>query len=343
MSAQAQEKKQQAPAQGQLQTRPQGQQQNGQMVSFKQKVDSVRGLLSRMQGQIAMALPKHMKAERLARIVMTTVQNVPKLLDCTPESLIRCVLQAAQLGLEPDGLLGQAYLIPFENKKKQIVECTLIVGYKGLLKLARNSGEIASIEAHAVRVGDEFSYAFGTEGFLKHKPAEAPLLWKEKKEKDVVVERWQEPDYDWNPGRITHFYAVAKLKDGTRQFEVMPVWEVNDIRDNSQGYKAAKNFGIPSPWIDHYPEMGKKTVLRRICKMLPASIELARAVALDEAADAGIDQNLGDVIEIPPEQIEGGEAEPASKLDRLAAESKAKREGGEEKPAEEAPEPGTDG
>lgn len=317
-------------------TQQQGQQlaprANGQIATFKQKVENVRDLLKRHEAQIKLALPRGMRPERMARIVLTTITQTPKLLDCNPQTLIRCVLQAAALGLEPDGLLGQAYLIPFENRKKGTIECQLIPGYKGLLKLSRNSGEIASIEAAVVRKGDVFQYSKGTDSFLKHVPAEPVTV-----EKDGVAV----PAEGWAPGVVTHVYAVARLKDGTRQFEVMATWEVNEIRDNSQGYKTALRFKSDSPWISHYPEMAKKTVLRRLCKMLPASVELQTAVTLDETADAGVEQPIGDVIDI--DSVESpGQAEAASKLDQLAdAAEKKKRFDAEGNLVVE--EPGADG
>lgn len=290
----------------------------GEMVPFKAKVDSFRALMEKAKPQIAMAIPKHIKPERLMRIVMTAIQNTPKLADCYQLSLLKCVLQAAALGLEPDGLLGHAYLVPFNNAKERRIDCQLIVGYKGFLKLARQSGEIASIEAHVVRVGDDFKYAFGTDGFLKHKPAEAPLVEIEvEKDRKAMV-----PDDTWRRGAVTHFYSVVKMKDGTSQFEVMPVWEVLEIRDASQGYQAALKFNSPTPWSTHFAEMGKKTVLRRQMKMIPSSVDrdnMARAVALDEAGDAGLSQDSFIDVSVLDETAQPS----ASPLDDLAAKAEA--------------------
>lgn len=275
---------------------------NGQMVQYRDKVNTFRDLLEKMKPQMALALPKHVKADRLARIVLTCVQKTPGLLECTRESLLGCVIQAAQLGLEPDGTLGHAYLIPYKTT------CTLIPGYKGLLKLARQSGEISSITAHVVHAADEFRYSFGLDETLVHIPAVPPA----------------DADENWDPGVMAYVYAVARLKDGTKQFDVMDRWEVNRIRSRSR----ASNAG---PWVTDYEEMAKKTVLRRLCKMLPASVELQTAVALDERADAGIAQELENVIDVQAVASEGenatetATAEPVSKLDKLAADSKAKR------------------
>lgn len=251
-----------------------------QIVPFQSKVADVRGLLLKSKDQLAMALPRHLTVDRMLRVVMTSVQKTPKLLDCSRQSLMAAVMQAAQLGLEPDGLLGQAYLIPYGNK------VTLIPGYKGLLKLARNSGEISTIQAHAVYANDKFIFHYGLEPKLEHTPTGD------------------------DPGQVMAFYAVARLKDGSTQFEVMWKRQVDEIRKRSRS-------SDDGPWVTDYAEMGKKTVLRRLCKMLPSSVELQRAVALDEQAEAGITQDLENVIDISSEQTE-----PKSKLDAIVEAAK---------------------
>lgn len=253
----------------------------GALVAYKEKVGGIRTLLEKSKTQIGMALPKHMNADRLLRIVMTSVQRTPKLLDCTKESLCGAVIQSAQLGLECDNVLGHAYLVPFWNKKKGVLEVQFIPGYKGLIDLARRSGQVSTIYAHVVRDGDMFEYEFGLDATLRHKPAFAGA-----------------------GGGVTHAYAVCKLKDGGEQFDVMPRYEVEAIRARSQ----SKDSG---PWVTDYDEMAKKTILRRLCKLLPCSVEMARAVALDERADIGLPQDLGALIDVdepqtsPMDELEG--------------------------------------
>ena len=240
-----------------------------------------------MKKQIAAALPKNLTPERMTRIALSAVQRVPKLLECEPKSFLACVMACAALGLEPDGLLGQAYLIPFKTT------CTLVPGYQGLMKLARQSGEIASIDAHPVRHGDEFEYRYGADPSIKHVPAERPYTVDDKGE---AV--WGE---SWRPGPITHFYAVAKMRDGSVAFVVMPTWEVDQIRDGSQGYQSALKYDKDSPWTTDYDRMGCKTAIRRLCKYLPASVEdnrLHRAIAIDERADRGVDQDMGAFVDL---------------------------------------------
>lgn len=265
------------------------------LTKTNEKFQSLAKLLGsdNVKKQLAAALPKHITPERLARVALSTLQRTPKLLECDQKSFLSCVMACAALGLEPDGLLGQAYLVPFAGK------CTVIPGYQGLMKLARQSGEIASIDAHPVRYGDEFEYRYGADPHISHVPAERPYS---------PSDGWAK---DWQPGEITHFYAVAKLKDGSVAFVVMPSWEVEQIRDGSQGYQSAKKYDKDSPWDTDYDRMGCKTAIRRLCKYLPASVEdnrLHRAIALDERADRGVDQELAGFVDVDSLDIP---AEPA--------------------------------
>lgn len=220
---------------------------------------TVMGLLEQMKGEIARCLPKHLTPERMTRIAMTELRKTPKLQECDPMSFIASIMQASQLGLEP-GVLGSCYLIPFNNKAKGIVECTFMPGYRGFLDLARRSGQIVSLVARSVYANDEFSYEFGLKENLTHKPA--------------LTER----------GELVAVYAVAILKDGGHQFDVMSRADVDMIRQQS---KSANN----GPWVTHFEEMAKKTVLRKLFKWLPCSVEMQKAVALDEQEEAGL-QNI---------------------------------------------------
>lgn len=220
---------------------------------------SVIRLLDQMKGEIARCLPKHLTPERMARIAMTELRKTPKLQECDPMSFIAAIMQASQLGLEP-GILGSCYLIPFNNNQTGKVECTFMPGYRGFLDLARRSGQIVSLVARAVYSNDEFSYEFGLKENLIHKPA--------------MNDR----------GELVAVYAVALLKDGGHQFDVMSKKDVDIIKNQSK----SKNNG---PWVTHYEEMAKKTVLRKLFKWLPCSVEMQKAVSLDELQEAGI-QNI---------------------------------------------------
>ncbi|HEJ2443846.1 TPA: recombinase RecT, partial [Burkholderia multivorans] len=240
--------------------------------------------------------------DRMLKIALGALRTTPKLMECTVESLMGAVVQCSQLGLEPNTPLGHAYLIPFEKKKKvggewvtEKVETQIVIGYKGLIDLARRSGQVVSIAAHAVHEHDHFDYAFGLDEKLEHKPAMSAR------------------------GRVIAFYAVAKLVGGGHAFEVMSAEQVNEIRDASQNYKFARDKE-KTVWGQHYEEMGRKTVLRRLFKYLPVSIELASAAALDDVGASGRSQALDTVLDgdyITPtddEPDDDGEIDPPSGL-----------------------------
>lgn len=205
----------------------------------------------RTKTSIAAVVPKHIDKARLLRVALAEIKRNPQLAKCDPTSFMHAFFQTCSLGLEMGGPLQEAYPIPFNLKGS--MQCQLIVGYRGLIKLARRSGEIAKIEAHAIYENDEFDYQFGTDSFLRHKPA--------------LNDR----------GNIIAFYAYALLKDGAEQFEVMGLDAVNKIKSSS---KAAQ--GSHSPWNTYFEEMGRKTVIRRIFKYLPVSVELQSAFTAED-------------------------------------------------------------
>lgn len=257
-----------------------------QLVTLAQKASTLRDLLVLRKGELQSALPRHMTADRLVRLALTACTKQPRLLECTQASLYSALLQCAQLGLEPD-LLNSAHLVPFRNTKQNRVECQLIPGYQGLLGLARRSGEIASVEARSVRKPpDRFRYKYGLTPILEHEP----------KDND-----------DDKP--LTHAYAIARyLHGGLPSFVVMTRKEIEKRRKRSR----AADSG---PWVTDFEAMALKTVLRELCKLLPSSIELKTAVALDEAHDAGLPQNLPDVagLEIDaPMLLPGEEHKPGN-------------------------------
>ena len=239
---------------------------DGQIVPRDQQFENVKKFITSPKSMeaIAMALPQHMTKEKMARVVITAITRTPKLLDCTPQSIMRSVIEASQLGLMPDGVLGHGYILPY---KKTAV---FIPGYKGLLDLARRSGEIAWVQAHVVYENDEFHYTYGADPTITHVPAR--IKGKE-------------------PGPMTAAYGIAKFKTGEVQFEVMHKDEIENIRKRSR----AANDG---PWVTDYDEMARKTVIRRLCKFLPMNPEYQLMVARDEYAEAGV---LGKYIDVDPE------------------------------------------
>ncbi|MBR8188249.1 recombinase RecT [Burkholderia vietnamiensis] len=272
------------------------------MVAREAGIGSVKQFFESQKGTLAAVLPRHVSPDRMLKIALGALRTTPKLMECTVESLMGAVVQCSQLGLEPNTPLGHAYLIPFEKKKKvgnqwvtDKVETQIVIGYKGLIDLARRSGQVVSIAAHAVHEHDHFDYAFGLDEKLEHKPAMSAR------------------------GRVIAFYAVAKLVGGGHAFEVMSAEQVNDIRDASQNYKFARDKE-KTVWGQHYEEMGRKTVLRRLFKYLPVSIELASAAAIDDVGASGRSQALDTVLDgdyITPtddEQDDDGEIDPPAGL-----------------------------
>ncbi|QGR95144.1 recombinase RecT [Burkholderia multivorans] len=276
--------------------------QTSKMVARDAGIGSVKQFFESQKATLAAVLPRHVSPDRMLKIALGALRTTPKLMECTVESLMGAVVQCSQLGLEPNTPLGHAYLIPFEKKKKvggewvtEKVETQIVIGYKGLIDLARRSGQVVSIAAHAVHEHDHFDYAFGLDEKLEHKPAMSAR------------------------GRVIAFYAVAKLVGGGHAFEVMSAEQVNEIRDASQNYKFARDKE-KTVWGQHYEEMGRKTVLRRLFKYLPVSIELASAAALDDVGASGRSQALDTVLDgdyITPtddEPDDDGEIDPPSGL-----------------------------
>lgn len=221
--------------------------------------NTIAAYLKKMGPQIEKAMPSHMNPDRLARIALTTIRTNPKLLEASIPSLLGAVMQAAQLGLEP-GLIGHCYLVPFRNGKTGETDVQFIVGYKGMIDLARRSGQIENIYAHSVHENDEFEYELGLHPKLTHKPA--------------TGER----------GAMTFVYAVAHFKDGGYQFEVM---SKDDIEKRKKRSKAANN----GPWVSDYEEMAKKTVIRHMWKYLPISIEIQQQASQDEVVRKDITED----------------------------------------------------
>jgi recombination protein RecT len=223
-----------------------------QAVQAATKKD-IRAVITSMKDQIQAALPKHMSPERMIRVMLTTVNGNPKLLACTQESLLSALMKCSQYGLEPDG--RHAHLIPYKD------QCQLIFDYKGLVNLVRRSGDVTDIHCDVVYEKDDFEFSFGTGATLRHKP------------------QLREQDR----GEVTCAYSFVKLKDGSVSYEVMPWWEIEAVKENSQGYKAFKNGHTQSnPWDTNWNEMAKKTVFRRHSKWLPLSFEIQEKLNADD-------------------------------------------------------------
>lgn len=248
------------------------------MVARKDKQETIRELLDKAAPSIKAVLPKHLTVERLTKVALGVTARRPELLACSPRSLVLSVMQAAELGLDVGGLLGEAYLVPFKDT------CQLIVGYRGLIKLARQSGSLASIEAHAVHANDVLDLEYGLDPRLVHKPF-------------MTGER----------GDIVAAYAIARFKDGGRQVDIMTRAEIDAVRQRSK----ASDSG---PWVTDFAEMAKKTVVRRLCKYVPLSPELARALEHEAALDEGV---RSPVIDVQMFDEDGVVQEPPARADVL--------------------------
>lgn len=196
--------------------------------------------------QISKALPSVLTPERFSRMVLTAITKTPKLAQCSPQSFIGAMLTAAQLGLEPNTPLGQAYLIPYGS------ECQFQVGYKGMIDLAYRSGEFQCIMSEIVYANDEFTFEYGLNANLVHKPCMG------------------------DRGEMKWVYAIYKLKDGGYSFVVK---SIDDIIKHGQKYSKTYNKG---PWQTSFEEMAKKTVIKQLLKYAPLKSEFARGISADE-------------------------------------------------------------
>lgn len=250
---------------------------------------TMKALIVSMEGQIKKALPSVITPERFTRMVLTALSTTPKLQECTPKSFLGAMMMAAQLGVEPNTPLGQAYLIPYKNHG--VLECQFQIGFKGLIDLAYRSGEVTDISAHAVHENDVFEYELGLTPKLRHVPATK------------------------DRGDVTMYYAVFHTKSGGYGFEVMSRDDV--IRHMNEFSKAAaKGF---SPWQTHFDEMAKKTVVKRVLKYAPLKTEFMRAIGTDETIKSNVVSDMTDepdetIIEVEPMEAEEPELSEDDKI-----------------------------
>lgn len=222
--------------------------------------NQIHAYLDRMKGEIARALPKHMTADRIARVALTEIRTSPKLMQCSIESLMACVMKASQEGLEFG--TGDAYIVPYGANAQYIR------GYRGCLKLLRRSQEVNNIACYPVYDKDLFDIDLGSSPKVNHKP-------------NLTADR----------GEFRGCYVVAEVKGEGVYIEWMGKKEIDAIRARSK----ASGSG---PWVTDYVEMARKTVLKRACKYLPMAVETAEALAEDSRVEFGempaIDINLGE-------------------------------------------------
>lgn len=242
--------------------------------------------IKNMEGEIAKALPSVITPERFTRIVLSAISVNPQLGACTPASFLGAMMTSAQLGLEVNTPLGQAYVLPYRNKG--VLEAQFQLGYKGLIDLAYRSGEVEVIQAHVVYENDEFECEYGLDPKLTHKPASK------------------------DRGEPAKVYAVFKTKSGGYGFEVM---SMDDVRRHAAKYSKSYNSSF-SPWKTNFEEMAKKTVLKRVLKYAPLKSDFVRGIAQDETVKSGL---AADMYDVPDEnafevdyEVQGDADEPAA-------------------------------
>lgn len=228
--------------------------------------------------ELAKVLPKHLSPERMVRIALTEFKQNPTLQECSTASILGALMKCSEIGLEPSSALGHAYLVPYLSKQNGM-QCQLIVGYKGYMHLARKSGQIKNIVARIVRKHDHFEWSYGLNENLVHVP--------EYNNNEYIGKEAE-------GNQLLYVYAIAKLDDGTSQFDVMTMDEIKQIK--------ARSKSKTGPWSTDYEEMAKKTVVRRLCKYLPLSRELDLAVNLDSNTENGYTYDAEKIEKPNPEK-----------------------------------------
>ncbi len=210
-------------------------------------------MLGAYKNQIAMALPKHLNPDRMARIALTAFRGNPKLAECKPESVFAAVIMGSQLGLEP-GIMGQAYLIPYGR------ECNFVPGWQGYVDLVSRAGR-ASVWTGAVYEGDMFDYGYGDRPFITHK---------------------EDPNGTRDPKALTYVYAVGRVKGA--EFPIIEVWSTNRVTKHRDRFN---KVGTRHYSFQHFEMYGRKVALLQVIKYMPKSVEMQTLAELDNAAETG--------------------------------------------------------
>lgn len=230
----------------------------------KSTARSVAKLLNKNREAILRTLPAGFNYDRLCRVVVNAVSATPKLAECTPASIFLESVKAFSIGLEPNGVLREGYLVPYKDK------ATFLPSYIGLTHLAMRSGNVSMVYARLVHEDDKFEIKLGTSQSIEHVP-----------------------NLD-TPSKLHGVYAVVQYKDGHVDFEYMSIKEVEEVRARSRASGAG-------PWVTDFNEMAKKTVVKRLLKRVPMSVEVAQAVQIDnhfERPDIAEKQPDDDVIDV---------------------------------------------
>lgn len=221
--------------------------------------NTIQTLFESNKDQLSQLIPKHVSADRLVRIAIAAISRNPILMKCSQTSLLASLMDAAKLGLEASGPLGEGYLVPYFNGQRKEYEAQFQPGYRGLVTLARRSGVLKEIDARVVHENDFILVEYGIHKKLEHRPV-----------------------LSGDPGKIVAAYVIFHLEGGGVQFDIMTLAEINAIRGRSK----AKDSG---PWVTDFEEMAKKTVIKRGLKLVPLSVELAEAIEADNRIEYDLD------------------------------------------------------
>lgn len=247
---------------------------------------TLRQQITRMEREFAAAMPRGVEASQLVRDALTCLSKTPQLAECQADTVLGGLMTCAQLGLRP-GVLGQAWLLPFWDKRSGTRKAQLIIGYQGLVELAYRSDKVASVVARAVYEGERIEVEYGLEERLHHVPT-----------------------LDGPRGRPRGYYAVVKLINGGRAYWWMSQADMEAWRDQ-HAMARDKAGNVVGPWVDDFEAMALKTVFLRLAKWMPKSTELASAMAADESVrwstDPGADVA---VASVPVREIEGTVVSP---------------------------------
>lgn len=240
------------------------------------KTTTIQDLIEQSAKQLGKALPSHMKPERIVRIALTTLRLNPKLYECDPKSFMGALFQSAQLGLEPN-VAGEAWIIPYRVQGRMVAQFQ--VGAQGWIKLYWNHQNAVSIQIEKVHKNDEFQYDLAS-GSVKHVP----------------------PVFMDDRGEVIGYYAYATLANGGRAVKVMSKREAEEFaKKYSKCWDAGrKAFMAGTPWAEHFDAMAMKTVGKQLCKILPKSIEIQKALSMDETVKTTLDV---DMTAVPSEDI----------------------------------------
>lgn len=274
------------------------QKKNDSRTPAQRKQDTVRGLLKSMEGEIKNALPSYLPVEKFIRTALTAINSNPDLAECTQDSLLAAIMNSAQLGLEFNTPLGEAYLIPYKDKKNGITTVNFQLGYQGLLKLAYNTGQFKRITAREVRANEAFDFDYGT-GEISHKPC-----------------------LTGDSGDVIGYYAIYQTKDGGQDVFYM---SKEDARAYGLKYSVPFKKYNKGPWIDNFDAMAKKSALIQVLKYAPKAIEsqaLVQATNFDNANFSGSKKTVDNHydFEVDYEVVEEEEKEAPANVNKETGE-----------------------